>query len=139
MTPRQDHARVLPPVDYRCTGGGGSSPAHSISAALGLDATRAHPIPAESNRCDGSIAPRRSLRSRAFSLQRVTTAALGLRAGGGGLFQFGLTARELGSDLRGQGSKGLPVGVVHDANMEANDARYRRKDFTTGGKNARRR
>lgn len=85
MTPRQDHARVLPPIDNRRTGSGGSSPAHSAGAALGLDATRAHPIPRVD---DATVLPRRRRipGSHALIPSEVTTAALGLRAGGGGLF-----------------------------------------------------
>lgn len=56
------------------------------------------------------------------------------------LLQFGLTARQPASNRVGQGSKGLPVAVVLHANsMEPTDARYRRKDFTTEGKDHARR
>lgn len=66
----------------------------------------------------------------------VVPSSRGARALGGGtggasllcraavIFQFGLTARELGSDLRGQGTKGLPcVVVLHAQQHEASDAR----------------
>lgn len=48
----------------------------------------------------------------------VTTAALGLATGGGGLFQFGLAAGgEFGDHARREGTKRLPsVGVSHDRN-----------------------
>ena len=56
------------------------------------------------------------------------------------IFQFGLTARQPASNRVGQGSKPLPcVGLLHAQSMEANDARYRRKDFTFEGKDHARR
>lgn len=50
--------------------------------------------------------------------RRDTTAALGLRTGGGGLFQFGLaTGGEFGDHARREGMQRLPViGVSHGLN-----------------------
>jgi hypothetical protein len=81
---------MLAPINYRCAAAGGSSPAHCRSTALGADAFQAHPIPAGNSNRFGSIAiAARPLRDSASSHQRATTAALGLRVGGGGLFHSG--------------------------------------------------
>lgn len=106
-------ARCLPPVAHG-TGGGRLSP-HIIEAAPAFPPRRMR----------RAVLPRVRRRNMTVAVspgsRRDTTPALGF-AGGGGLFQFCLTARQLGGDLRGEERKRLPViGSLHGFNHEAVD------------------
>ena len=72
---------------------------------------------------DAPVLPRRArITGDAAFPSEAPAAALGLRAGGGGLFQFGLTARQPASNRSGQGSKRLPcVGALHANQHEVAD------------------
>lgn len=74
-------------------------------------------------------------RSRRSSHRHDTTAAGGVRAASGGLFQFGLTARQLGGNRGGQGSKVSPrIGLLpHVQQHEVRNVRFVGKAFQTNG------
>lgn len=81
---------------------------------------QAAPNPIPAGKCNLVMDCRAFSGISASSPRRVTTAARGLRPAGGGLLNFVLASRQLGGDLRCEGTERLPcVGALHGSNHEA--------------------